>query len=386
MKKHSSALQSIPVVSIQNISAHYVWNKPVLRNVSLDIMAGEKIVLLGMSGSGKSTLLNCIVGTKIPNQGKIFFNGEPLRYRDADLRQHRRRVPMIDQDATSLIEFHTLRNNLIKAMLPSGIPRWTADGYARRLLQEVGLSGKENAYPHTLSGGERQRAVISKAWAIGGNMEGNLLLADEPVSALDPPTARKILDLLERLQCAALLVTHHPDRVIDWCDRMLLLDHRRHCLVDITNVKEKRPDMLGSFKNYSELAEASEQLRQLGKKRHAATFDRVPYKHVVPVRDLSSTEVKDVAAFGVASPNPVEKTYQIRQEKEVPKIPIHASEVPVRTFGVSAQASDMPDSHWEKIAEQRRDSSQSIQSTATQKHNVAQQANKPTYGLQRAIQ
>ena len=253
--------QPVPVVSIQKITAHYEWNKPVLCNVSLNIMPGERLVLLGETGSGKSTLLSCISGIKMPAKGKILFNGEPLRYRDKELQQHWRRVPMIDQDATSLIECHTIAENLVKAMIINGLPRWTAKEYAHLYLEEVGLCGKENAYPQELSGGQRQRAVICKALAIGGNMEGKVLLADEPVSSLDPPTAREILDLLKRLRCAVCLITHHPDRVIDFCDRMFLLDHRHHCLVDITNVKKEHPELLSNFQKYSDLVDESNRLR-----------------------------------------------------------------------------------------------------------------------------
>ena len=114
---NQKTLQPTPVVSFQNVTAYYKQDEPVLYNLSLDIEPATRYVLVGISGSGKSTSLSCISGIKKPSEGNIFFNGEPLQYRDKYLRMHWRRVPIIDQDATSLVECHTVVENITKAVI-----------------------------------------------------------------------------------------------------------------------------------------------------------------------------------------------------------------------------------------------------------------------------
>lgn len=250
-----TSISRYPLLSIQNMSAYYDRFHPILCNVSLEMMPGDKVVLLGASGSGKSTLLACISGIKIPTHGKVVFNGKPIDYRDDEIREHWRRVPTIDQDAKSLLWFHTIANNIAKTMILDGVPRWQAMNEARLYLNKLGLWGKESSFPCELSGGERQRAVIAKALAMGGE----LLLADEPISSLDTPIARRILDFLKELPCGVLLVTHQIDLVVDFCSRILVLhDHR---LVDVTRVKEERRDLLANFKEYSDLVKEANRLR-----------------------------------------------------------------------------------------------------------------------------
>jgi ABC-type methionine transport system ATPase subunit len=266
--------------------AYYNPAFPILRNVSLEMMPGDKVVLLGASGSGKSTLLSCISGIKIPTQGTVFFNGQPLRYKDDELRHHWRRVPTVDQGTKSLLWFHTIANNIAKTMILNGVPRLRAETDARQFLSEMGLRGKEDAYPQELSGGERQRAVVAKALAMGGE----LLLADEPISSLDTPIARKILDLLKGLQCGILLVTHQIDLVVDFCDRMFVLhDHR---LFDITNVKEERRDLLGNFEEYADLVRESIRLRS--EREKAAMQPALPkYDQFAPKRQGRNLRINE---------------------------------------------------------------------------------------------
>jgi len=243
------------LLSIQNVTVFYDQFSPILRNASFEMMSGEKNVLLGPSGSGKTTLLALASGTMIPQYGQVVFNGRALAYAERELQKHWRHCPLIDQDAKSLLPFHTVGTNIAKALILAGLSRRAAWQEARKLLDVVGLTRKEHSRPDELSGGERQRAVIAKALS----MDGQLLLADEPVSSLDGPNARLILKLLKELPCGVLLVTHQVELVIDFCDRIFVLCNQR--LTDITNVKHENRRLLTTFDKYVDLVEESDRLR-----------------------------------------------------------------------------------------------------------------------------
>jgi sulfonate transport system ATP-binding protein len=191
-------------VRIRNLARTFTL-KGVLNGVNLDIAKGEFVALLGRSGSGKSTLLRALAGLDFEAQGAGDYSVPE-------------RTSVIFQDARLLPWLSVLDNVTL------GLGRQSRD-YGRRTLAEVGLAGREKAWPHELSGGEQQRVALARALV----REPELLLADEPFGALDALTRGQMHDLLRRLSDthdpAVLLVTHDIDEAILLADRIVMLEN-----------------------------------------------------------------------------------------------------------------------------------------------------------------
>ena len=183
--------------------------RQVLRGVSLQVRAGERLALTGASGSGKSTLLNCLGGVDRPDSGSIRFKDVFLETLDADgLTEVRRR------DIGTIFQFFHLLPTLTAAEnveLPlqlNGMAPTERVERVRTLLERVGVAGRATAFPGQLSGGEMQRVAIARALA----HKPSVLLADEPTGNLDSRNGAVILELLRELSdetgTALVLVTH----------------------------------------------------------------------------------------------------------------------------------------------------------------------------------
>ena len=196
------------VLTATNVTKAYA-GRPVLRGVSLELHAGERLALTGPSGSGKSTLLNCLGGVDRPDGGSIRFKNLALEAMDADeLTEVRRR------DIGTIFQFFHLLPTLTAAEnveLPlqlNGVAPAERLKRVGKLLERVGVAGRAQAFPGELSGGEMQRVAIARALAHGPAV----LLADEPTGNLDSRNGAIILELLRELSdetgTALLLVTH----------------------------------------------------------------------------------------------------------------------------------------------------------------------------------
>jgi sulfonate transport system ATP-binding protein len=215
-----SASRETPAVQVRDLVRSFTL-KGVLNGVDLDIAPGEFVALLGRSGSGKSTLLRALAGIDHEAEG----TGE-IRLPD--------RMSVIFQDARLLPWMRVLDNVLL------GVTGARERG--RTALAEVGLAGRERAWPHELSGGEQQRVALARALV----REPKLLLADEPFGALDALTRIQMHGLLRRLveqhHPAVLLVTHDIDEAILLADRIVLLDEGRLAADLAVDLPEKGPD------------------------------------------------------------------------------------------------------------------------------------------------
>ena len=184
---------------------------PVLKNVNLQVEAGETVAIIGPSGSGKSTLLNIIGTLDRPSQGKVLLDGNDLALLgDRALAAVRsREIGLVFQLHHLLPQCTVLENVLIPTLASRTGPRKEDSlARARRLLQRVGLSDRLSHRPGQLSGGERQRVAVVRALI----NEPRLLLADEPTGALDRVAADNLGDLfveLNREEGVALLVSTH---------------------------------------------------------------------------------------------------------------------------------------------------------------------------------
>jgi polar amino acid transport system ATP-binding protein len=175
--------------------------------VSLEVRAGRVTAILGPSGSGKSTLLRCLNFLEVPDEGEVRFAGGAVRARDRDLDALRSRVGMVFQQFNLFPHLRVWENIALAPRVARGLSRSTARGFARDLLDRVGLADKADAHPSQLSGGQQQRAAIARALA----MEPAALLFDEPTSALDPELTGEVLAVMRTLAAEGttmVVVTH----------------------------------------------------------------------------------------------------------------------------------------------------------------------------------
>jgi putative ABC transport system ATP-binding protein len=193
-----------------------------LRDLTLTVQPGEMVAVMGPSGSGKSTLLNLAGGLDRATAGRVRIQGEELGSlsKVALAAMRRRRVGYVFQDY-NLIPSLTALENVALPLELDRVRAKLANRAARRVLDEVGLSGLYDRFPDNLSGGQQQRVAIARA-VVGDRC---LVLADEPTGALDSESGEQVLALL-RSRCdagaAALLVTHEA-RHAGWADRVVFL-------------------------------------------------------------------------------------------------------------------------------------------------------------------
>jgi putative ABC transport system ATP-binding protein len=204
-----------PIVQLQNLTKSYSegrQNRTILNNVNAAFNAGEFILLLGQSGSGKSTLLNLISGIDSPDSGEILVNGVAInrlgeRQRTLFRREH---IGFIFQFFNLIPTLTVFENITLAIQLNGGINR-AKEEEARRLIQRVGLSHRQDAFPDRLSGGEQQRVAILRAIA----HNPTLLLADEPTGNLDEETGHTIMQLLleltQQVNKTLIMATHNPE-------------------------------------------------------------------------------------------------------------------------------------------------------------------------------
>ena len=191
------------MIRLRGLSKQYKDGAAALDGVDLDVGAGEFVTLIGPSGAGTSTLLRCINGLVLPTAGEVTVDGQSITGGSPDaLRLVRARVGFIFQHFNLLKRLSVLDNVRVGTL--SRIGAWsslipcfpeTETERARRALRRVGLSGLEDRRADTLSGGQQQRVGIARALV----QEPRVLLADEPMSSLDPALSRSLMELLRHI-------------------------------------------------------------------------------------------------------------------------------------------------------------------------------------------
>ncbi|MFO1116803.1 MAG: amino acid ABC transporter ATP-binding protein [Beijerinckiaceae bacterium] len=196
----------MPVVALENVTKSF-GALTVLDGVSLDVEEGQVVAVIGRSGSGKSTMLRCINGLEQIQSGRIEVAGHVLENNKSALRELRQDVGMVFQ-SYNLFPHLTVEENITLApRVVKKEPLAEAKATARKVLEQVGLSEKIDAYPEQLSGGQQQRVAIARSLA----MHPKVMLFDEVTSALDPELTEEVLRVMEGLAKAGMtmmLVTH----------------------------------------------------------------------------------------------------------------------------------------------------------------------------------
>ena len=199
-----------------------------LENVSLDIPAGQIFAVMGLSGSGKSTLLRLVNRLIEPNSGDVLIDGRSVLALDPDalMRLRRSQVSMVFQ-SFALFPHKSVEDNVAYGLSLSDLPRNDARSRAQRWIEMVGLGGYGQSFPFELSGGMQQRVGLARALAT----DPDILLMDEPFSALDPLIRREMQDHLMRLQGelkkTILFITHDLAEAVRLGDRIAILKDGR---------------------------------------------------------------------------------------------------------------------------------------------------------------
>ncbi len=205
-----------PVLQVRALERR-VGDVEILRRISLDVMPGEAIGVIGPSGSGKSSLLRCIAGLDPISGGDVLVEGKSARPGDGA-------IGMVFQQF-NLWPHLTARDNVALALkLVRGMPAKDADAKAEAALAKVGLGTLGARKPAALSGGQQQRVAIARTLA----MEPRVLLFDEPTAALDPELTTEVLDVIRALAASGvtmLVVSHEMGFVASLSTRVVFLDH-----------------------------------------------------------------------------------------------------------------------------------------------------------------
>jgi putative ABC transport system ATP-binding protein len=217
---------SSPLLQLRGVSRAYRSGAVVvaaLRDVSLDVAAGELVALVGPSGSGKSTLLNVCGLIDAPDGGSYAFDGQETRDLSAAAltRLRRERIGFVFQ-GFNLVPVLTAFENVEVPLLIAGVSRAERKRRVREALEAVGLTAEGGRRPDRLSGGQRQRVAIARALV----KRPRLVLADEPTANLDGATAAQVVEVMRalgRAQGATFLVATHDARLTTHCDRTVAL-------------------------------------------------------------------------------------------------------------------------------------------------------------------
>lgn len=212
---------------MKNISKNYQDGEQVievLKNVSLEVAQGEFVAIVGPSGAGKSTFLSIAGALLSPTEGEIAIGGTTLNSmpEKALTKVRLDKVGFIFQGA-NLIPYLSVRDQLLVIAELSGEKGSAAKERADKLLQELGLTARQNNYPESLSGGEKQRVAIARALM----NDPDIILADEPTASLDANRGHKVVQMIadevKRKNKAAIMVTH-DERVLDLVDRVIRIE------------------------------------------------------------------------------------------------------------------------------------------------------------------
>lgn len=239
--KKSAECVTTPLLALRDVSKEYVDNNgksiTVLNNICLSINHNEFVSIVGPSGCGKSTLLRIIMGLDTYNSGEVLFKGELI---DGKVNSF---MTMVFQ-SFGLFPWLTVVENIEFGLESMHIPKVQRLKKSLSVIQDVGLEGFENAYPRELSGGMKQRVGIARALVT----DPEILLMDEPFSALDPLTAEALREEVLKVWSnkfstpdVVMMVTHSVEEAVYMSDRIIILSHRPAAIIKEVNIDIPRP-------------------------------------------------------------------------------------------------------------------------------------------------
>ncbi len=229
ISKSASSLNQ-PIITATNVSKHFDEagkSLSVIRDINLGINKGEFICLVGPSGCGKSTFLRILLGLAQPDTGTVKLHGDP-------------KTAMIFQNF-AIFPWLNVAENVRFGLKMAGLPLDQTRQRVARYVKEMGLQGFEERHPRELSGGMKQRVGIARALS----MEPDILFMDEPFSALDTFTARRLrqdlLGVWQKQHMTVVMVTHLVEEAVEMADRIFVFSPRPGQIVHMSQVALKRP-------------------------------------------------------------------------------------------------------------------------------------------------
>ena len=233
-------------LEVKNVSKSFE-DKPVLKDISIELGSGELVSLLGVSGSGKTTLFNIISGLLKPDFGEILLDGKNITNKPGHISY------MLQKDL--LLPYKTIQDNVALPMILKGMKKKDAYLKIEPMLEQFGLEGTGKKYPAELSGGMRQRAALLRTYMFSNEVA----LLDEPFSALDTLTKSSMhkwyLDVMEKIKLSTLFVTHDIDEAVLLSDRIYLLTGKPGTITKEIVIREPKPrrkdfNLTEAFLNY----------------------------------------------------------------------------------------------------------------------------------------
>ncbi|WP_407432052.1 ATP-binding cassette domain-containing protein [Methanobrevibacter sp.] len=210
------------MLEVQNIKYSYNKDYQALKGVSLKIEKGDMVALLGKNGAGKSTLFLHLNGIFQPDEGKVFIDGEELKYDKKSLLKFRQKVGIVFQNPDDQIFAPTVEEDVAFGPLNLGLSMEEVQDRVEDVLERVGMTGYEKTAPHHLSGGQKKRVAIAGILA----MKPELMVLDEPTAGLDPNGVTNLVKLLKELNeegITILISTHEVNLVPDYANKAFVM-------------------------------------------------------------------------------------------------------------------------------------------------------------------
>ena len=210
------------MLEVKDLKYSYNKDYQALKGVSLKVERGEMVALLGKNGAGKSTLFLHLNGIYEPDDGKVFIDGEELKYDKKALLKFRQKVGIVFQNPDDQIFAPTVEEDVAFGPLNLGLPMEEVQNRVKESLARVGMSGFEKKAPHHLSGGQKKRVAIAGILA----MKPEVMVLDEPTAGLDPQGVTDLSRLLDELNeegITILISTHEVDLVPNYAKKVFVL-------------------------------------------------------------------------------------------------------------------------------------------------------------------
>lgn len=223
------------LLSLQDVVYAYPDEEPALREISIDIRRGERIAVLGNNGAGKSTFFLICNGILRPQQGRISFAGEEIRYTKKDLTELRKKVGIVFQDADNQIIASTVESEISFGPMNLCLPLREVERLVDEAVEQMDLEAYRQRPPQYLSGGEKKRVSIADILA----MRPEIILFDEPTASLDPENTallEETLDKLSKRGITLVVSTHDVDFAYRWAERVLVF-HQGKIIADDTPLR-----------------------------------------------------------------------------------------------------------------------------------------------------
>ena len=205
------------MIEFRNVTFSY-GEAPVVENLSFSIKKGETVGLIGANGAGKSTIMKLMLGL-ITGTGEIKVDGLPMN--KENLGEIRKKIGFVLQDSDNQMFMPTVYEDMIFGPRNYGLSKEETDRRVDAVLAQLGLQSLKHRHNHKISGGEKRMAAIATILA----MEPEMILMDEPSTALDPVNRRTVINTINRLPQTKLIASHDLDMILDTCQRVILLSN-----------------------------------------------------------------------------------------------------------------------------------------------------------------